>query len=91
MQKIKEEGAVKSQSLLLLLKSPKILDQFKGAGLKQIKSVHKRCIVISSPDPQLHRFCCFFQGYRKSPIKSPGGGGGGGGGVFFSTPFGGGV
>ena len=29
MKKIKEEGAVKSQCLLLLLKSPKILDQLK--------------------------------------------------------------
>ena len=31
MQTIKEEGAVKAQCLLLLPKSPKILDQFKGA------------------------------------------------------------
>ena len=51
MQKIKEEGAVKNQCLLLLLKSPKILEKFKGADLKQ--SVHKRCVVISTPDSQI--------------------------------------
>ena len=74
MQTIKEEGAVKNQCLLLLLKIPKILDQFKGADFKQ--SVHKRCVVISSPDRQIASiFCCFFQGYRKSSIKSPPGGG----------------
>ena len=75
MRKIKEEGAVKNQCLLLLLKSPKILDQFKGADLKQ--SVHKRCVVISIPDSQIASIfcCCFFQGYRKSSIKCPPGGG----------------
>ena len=81
MQTIKEEGAVKNQCLLLLLKIPKILDQFKGADFKQ--SVHKRCVVISSPDRQIASiFCCFFQGYRKSSIKSPPGGG-----LFISSPF----
>ena len=74
MQKIKEEGAVKNQCLLLLLKSPKILDQFKGADLKQ--SVHKRCVAnLDTRFPNCIDFCCcFFQGYRKSSIKSPRGG-----------------
>ena len=58
MQKIKEDGAVKNRCLLLLLKSPKILDQFKGADLKQ--SVYKRFLVISSPDPQIASILLLF-------------------------------
>ena len=53
MQRINEEGTIKTQCILLLLKSPTILDQFRGADLKQIISVHKRCVVLSSPDPQI--------------------------------------
>ena len=75
MQKIKEEGAVKNQCLLLLLKSPKILDQFKGADLKQ--SVHKRCVVISIPDSQIASIF-FVVSFRVTvnPLSSPPRGGG---------------
>ena len=75
MQKIKEEGAVKNQCLLLLLKSPKILDQFKGADLKQ--SVHKRCVVISTPDSQIASifFVVSFRVTVNSLLSPPRGGG----------------
>ena len=87
MQKINEEGTIKTQCILLLLKSPTILDQFRGADLKQIISVHKRCVVISSPD-----FVVVYFRVTINPLKPPRGliyfkpiwrGGGGGGGLIF--------
>ena len=78
MQKINEEGTIKTQCLLLLLKSKKILDQFKRADFKQIISVHKRCVVISSPDPQIASiFVVVSFMVTVNPLLSPLGAGGG--------------
>ena len=49
-------------------------DQFKGADLKQ--SVHKRCVVISTPDSQIASIF-FVVSFRVTvnPLLSPPGGG----------------